>query len=334
MPACQVAVAREGELEVFEAFGGATRSTRFAAYSATKPLVAAALWQHLGRGLELEDPVESIVPELAGLQAKVTIEQLLVHTAGFPDAPMAPEEGADPKRRRARFRRWRLEWPPGSRFVYHASSAHWVLADLLERLDGTDFRDVVERRVTGPLGRPRLLGVREGEQEDIAPPTPVGEEELPPQDPSRYLASPAAMAAGVPGGGAIATAADFALIYQAFLHDRGSLWDPVVRRDVTANIRCRLTDPLMGVPVNRTAGLVVAGDDGRHILRYACFGAANSPASFGHAGAHGQVAWADPATGISFCYFHNALQADMRRSGARAVALSSSAAELAAGLTT
>jgi hypothetical protein len=52
----------------------------------------------------------------------------------------------------------------------------------------------------------------------------------------------------------------------------------------------------MGVAVNRTLGLVVAGNDGQHELRYAILGRGCSPAAFGHAGAHAQVAWADPAT--------------------------------------
>jgi CubicO group peptidase (beta-lactamase class C family) len=334
VPACQVAVGRRGQLELFESLGDARPTTRFAAYSATKPLVAAALWHHLGAGgLALLAPVATVVPEFAGDgKAQVTVEQVLLHTSGFPSAPMAPEEGADPVRRRRRFSRWRLEWPPGSRFVYHPSSAHWVLADLLERLDGADFRDVVEQRVTAPLGLPRLLGIPRGDQDGIAPPTAVGSTPLAEDDPSASLASPGAVEAGVPGGGGIMTAADLALFYQALLHNPGELWEPAVLDDVRSHVRCTFTDPLMGVPVNRTAGLVVAGDDGQHVLRYACFGAANSPGAFGHAGAHAQVGWADPRTGVSFSYLHNALQPDMRRAGARAVALSSCAADLAASL--
>ena len=35
------------------------------------------------------------------------------------------------------------------------------------------------------------------------------------------------------------------------------------------------------------------------------------PRAFGHAGAHCQIAWADPETGISFSFLKNGLQADM-----------------------
>ncbi len=97
---------------------------------------------------------------------------------------------------------------------------------------------------------------------------------------------------------------------------------------VTTDIRCTYPDPLMNVAANRTLGLVVAGDDGRHFLRYGSFGVENSPRSFGHAGAHMQVGWGDPETGISFAYFHNGLDADQLAEGARGVVLSGLAAAL------
>ena len=51
----------------------------------------------------------------------------------------------------------------------------------------------------------------------------------------------------------------------------------------------------MGTPANRTRGLVIAGDDGT--LRPARHGPTSSPRAFGHNGAGGQIAWADPDTG-------------------------------------
>ena len=51
----------------------------------------------------------------------------------------------------------------------------------------------------------------------------------------------------------------------------------------------------MNVAANRSIGLVIAGDDGCTSSATAMFGKNNSPGTFGHAGAHMQVAWADPA---------------------------------------
>ena len=58
------------------------------------------------------------------------------------------------------------------------------------------------------------------------------------------------------------------------------------------------------------------------------FGRTVSPRAFGHAGAGGQIAWADPATGLSFCYLTNGLDANVLRQARRGLALSSRAAAL------
>ena len=47
---------------------------------------------------------------------------------------------------------------------------------------------------------------------------------------------------------------------------------------------------------------------------------------FGHGGAGGQIAWADPATGLSFAYLTNGHDRDLLREGRRIIALSSLAA--------
>lgn len=58
-----------------------------------------------------------------------------------------------------------------------------------------------------------------------------------------------------------------------------------------------------GIPANRGLGVSVASDDQFAHLR--SFGERPSPGAFGHSGAGGQVAWADPETGISFVYCTN-----------------------------
>jgi CubicO group peptidase (beta-lactamase class C family) len=328
LPSCQLAVARGGEVLVFETFGDATPDTRYCIFSCTKAIVASAMWLLIGDGvLDVRRPVAELIPEFAANgKGAVTVEQVMLHTAGFPNAPMPGLDGGDPATRRAHFAEWALEWEPGSRFAYHATSAGWVLADLIERLSGMDFRDFIELRVAKPLGLPRLLGIPEDDQANVASFVYVGEGR---RDDLMWLDEPAARAVGVPGGGGIMRAADLALFYQAVMHDPIGLWDPAVLDDAKTNVRCTLPDALMQVPVNRTLGLVLAGDDGRHIARYGSFGAANSPRSVGHAGAHMQLGWADPATGISFAYCTNGLDSDVMREAVRGLRLS----DLAAGLT-
>lgn len=330
LPACQLAVARGGELLAFETFGDATNDDRFLAFSCTKPIVASVIWQLIGEGsLDVTRPVAEYVPEFAASgKGAVTVEQVLLHTAGFPNAEIGPTAGADPARRLRRLADWRLEWEPGTRFEYHASSAHWVLAELIERLDGRDFRDAVQARVCDPLGLPRLLGLPIGRQDHIARPVAVGDAAGGGTMPAELLAEPRVIEAGVPGGGGVMTAATLALFYQALLHDPVGLWRPDVLADAVGNIRCTLPEPLFGISANRSIGLVVAGDDGNHVMRYAGFGQSCSPRSFGHAGMHMQVAWADPVSGVSFAYLTNGVDSDVMKEGMRGVALADLAAQV------
>ena len=144
------------------------------------------------------------------------------------------------------------------------------------------------------------------------------------EDALQLFADPANVAVGVPGGGAVATAADLALFYQALLHDPAGIWDPVWLTSATSEIRNRFLDPMRGVPVNRTIGLMVRGDDKGAMLRG--FGHGASESTFGHNGAGGQLAWADPESGLSFVYLTNGLDRHILREARRGVALSSLAA--------
>jgi CubicO group peptidase (beta-lactamase class C family) len=134
---------------------------------------------------------------------------------------------------------------------------------------------------------------------------------------------PEVLAVGVPGGGGVTTAADLALYYQALLDDPAGIWKPEVIADVTANVRNRLPDH-MGTPANRSLGLVIAGDDGGAPARG--MGHTVSARAFGHNGAGGQIAWADPATGLSFCYLTNGLDQHQIRQWRRTSGIASRAA--------
>ena len=289
LTACQVAVARDGKIVWSGSFGSASDTTRFWIASATKPILASAIWLLMGEGkLDIERPVADYAPQFgANGKHDVTVEQVLLMTCGFPDAPMGSAEGADPEQRIERLASWTLETPPGTQYAYHPMSAHWVLAELIERTSGQNFCDFVEQRVTRPLGLPRLLGIDRSAQTDIAQLSDAADEATRSQ--FDYAAK---IEAGEPGGGGVMTAATLALFYQGLLHNPRGLWDPDLLADATGNIRCTLPDPLMGLPANRTLGLVVGPG----------FGAtwAASPTAFGWPGVGGQIGFAEPATGISF----------------------------------
>lgn len=350
LPSCQVALAIDGELAEVVTLGEtpAGDATRYVLFSASKAIVSAAVWQLIGEGkLGLADRVAEHIPEF-GTKGKerITIEQLLSHTGGFPRSTLMPPDTDTREGRLSAFARWPLEWEPGTSFEYHITSAHWVQAELLERYDGVDFREAVRRRISEPLGLRSLgLGVPEGEQGDIARAQLVGE---PPTEAEftqalgtpgidvkeatdenlLLFSKPYVIEAGVPGGGGVSTAADFALFWQALLHNPGKLWDPAVLADATGHIRARDLDWLRGgVPANRTLGLLVAGDDGKAHLRG--FGYGVGPRAFGHDGAGGQTAWVDPDTGLSFVYLTNGIDRHLLRQWKRIRSIATRAARCA-----
>jgi len=346
LPGAQLALARGGEVLLEQSFGTAAPDSRFVVFSATKPVVAAAVWALLGEGrIGPETRIAEVVPEF-GTNDKdiITLEQVLLHTAGFPHAPMGLADWDDRERRLARFSAWRCNWEPGTRFEYHATSAHWVLAEVIERLTGEDFRVHLRRRVLDPLGLTRFeLGVPVDRQGDINelvavgnPATAdeieaaVGVRELPAtevtEDALLAFNRVDVRAVGVPGGGGVSTAGDLARFYQVLLRGDERLWPADLLADVTGRVRNRLPDPL-GIPADRTIGLMVASDDGwahAHGM-----GRAASPRAFGHDGAGGQIAFGDPDTGLSVCFLTNGFERNWLKERRRTTAIASRASACA-----
>ena len=347
LPSCQYAVAKDGEIVAQNTFGDATDDTRYCIFSSTKALSVSAFWMLLGEGLaSIDQRVADILPPF-GSNGKqdITIEQVLLHTAGFPNAPLGPPEWRTHETRVARYADWRLDWEPGSMYMYHHSAAHWVLMDILTEITGVDFRTFIRERILEPLGLKKLaLGIAPSEQKDLAEISYVGEDmtadeleaafgirEIPTPEGSLaamgdfalLLNESEAREVGIPGGGAFSTAADIALFYQALLHNDQGLWDPEVLLDGTARVRNTFPDLMTGAPANRALGTVVAGDDGKANLRG--FGKTFSPRAFGHGGAGGQIALGDPSSGLSFCYVTNGHDRHMIRQGRRGVGIASRA---------
>jgi CubicO group peptidase (beta-lactamase class C family) len=340
LPSCQLALARHGKVAVFETIGDATPGSRYVMFSATKAFVASAFWLLIQDGsIALDAKVADLIPEFASNGKDIiTVEQVMLHTSGFPYAPLGHPQWETRAGRLEAFSRWRLNWQPGTKFEYHATTAHWVLAELIERVTGRDYRDFVTTEVLRPLALDDVeLGVAPDRLHDInrvvacgEPATPdeleaaIGVRELGPGTiPTEQLLQfgrDDVLQVGVPGGGGVATAADVVRFYQSLLD--GGPWSDDTRRSFTAEVRNSFED-LMGVPANRSLGLVIQGDDDKAFMRH---GRTCGPRTFGHAGAGGQIAWADPDTGISFCYLTNGLDQHVLRQWRRSAAISNRAA--------
>jgi CubicO group peptidase (beta-lactamase class C family) len=360
LPSAQIAIARDGKVGAMRTFGRAvqggkdqpaTDRTLYVIFSCTKAIMSAAAWLLIGDGkLDVNERVAEIVPEF-GSNGKdvITVEQVLLHVGGFPNAPYPQGEWLDRNKRLERFAKWRLEWPVGSKYEYHPTSGFWVIAEIIERRTGQGFREFVRERIATPLGLPDLhVGLPRAEHARLADIVHVGEpltdEErkklgLPPM-PETEVTEDAIMGfnraevreAGVPGGGGIMTAAELALFYQGLLRNRGAggapIWKPDVLKDALRVRSGDYKDPIFGITVNRALGVVVAGGDG--LANFRGFGKTNSALAFGHGGAGGQIGWGDPATGISIGYCTNGFDRNDLRQGRRGVAISSLAAVCAA----
>lgn len=333
LPSCQFAVAKSGSVIASGSLGAASSITRYLIYSATKPIVASAVWMLIGRGLvELCAPVATYIPEFgANGKDRVTVEQVLLHTCGFPNAVMEPRFWSERPGRLDRLSSWSLEYEPGERFVYHGNSAHWVLAELIERMAGERYQSFVREEMFTRLGLvDSYLGMPEEEQEQSDVPLVVqigercGEEgllrvkgvrALPPPDvvDANFMQynDPKIRAIGTPSSGVITSAASLALLYQEMMRNDRRLWADDVLADATKTVRNALPVEGLNVSANRSAGLLLAGEGPTHFRHL--FGDGPSSRAFGHTGAAGQISWADPASELSFVFLTHALDADVMR---------------------
>src|SRR5437764_13522137 len=80
LPSCQLAVAQDGEVIVNEVYGDASLDTRYVIFSATKAVVAGAVWILLGEGaLDEQRRVADLIPEFATTGTDViTIEPVML----------------------------------------------------------------------------------------------------------------------------------------------------------------------------------------------------------------------------------------------------------------
>jgi CubicO group peptidase (beta-lactamase class C family) len=227
---------------------------------------------------------------------------------------MHPDLREDRDKRLGRMECWRLTWEPDSRFEYHATAAHWTIAEIITQRTGLDFRDYVRQRLTEPMGVPELfVGLpdefhsRAADVVYTVPPVMPedGWKETNP-DTVLHFNLPSQRRAGCPGAGAFAGAGELALFYQRLVRPEESgahapLKPSTIEFATEVRTRAHHVDGASGLPVNRALAVVVAGDEPLE----RGFAPTASPQAFGHGGAGGQLAWGDPETGLSVGFVTN-----------------------------
>lgn len=271
--------------------------------SISKPISVCGLMLLVERGqVGLNDPVQKHLPEFEGEhKGEVTVRHLLSHTSGMPD--MLPEnvplrEAHTPM---PGFVDAALKTPllyrPGTDFRYQ-SKGILLATEIVRRIDGRPFRDFLRDEIFEPAGMSKTslgLGGRKIEETVWC-----GLSEKPETDwdaNSSYWRD-----AGQPWGGVHSTGPDLARLLKVFLEggqiDGRRLFGAATVQAMTRNQNTHLQAPW---------GL---GWGLRDSLVWTYFGDLCSPRTFGHVGATGTVAWADPDTGLSCVVLTNLMVED------------------------
>ena len=182
VPGIVTMIARKGKLIYFEAFGNRgfesksklKKNDLFRIYSMTKPVTALATMQLYEKGkFQLNDPITKYLPELNNLKrynskgelidvkTKITMQQLLTHTAGFTygwgggpvdkkyeEAKLWLSDGS--KEFIDKVSSLPLLFEPGTK--WHYSIAVDITGVIVERLSGLTLDEYFKKHIFEPLG--------------------------------------------------------------------------------------------------------------------------------------------------------------------------------------
>ncbi len=332
-----VCVLIDGEL-VLELWGGHAdkersrpweRDTIVNTYSTTKGVTAVCANRLIEQGrIDLDAPVAEYWPEFAqkGKQ-DIPVRYLLCHRAGLPaiSKELAPAERLDWNAMTTALAEQEPFWEPGTRHGYHAMTFGYLVGEVVRRVDGRSLGTYFREEVAEPLGADFHIGF--GPELDVRCadmiPAPAPPENAPNpfaaarRDPDSLQAKVFGTrgigggnvntrewrAAEMPAGNGHGTATALARVYGALA--RGGELDGV-RLLVPEQIERLNTEQVYGedavlAPLKTRFGL-------GFMLTQPMIPFGPNPRSFGHPGAGGSIAFADPDAKLAFGYVMNQMQ--------------------------
>ena len=307
-------------------------STASVIFSCTKGLLAILVAQCVEQGrIDFDDLVADHWPEYARHGKEGTrVRHLLAHRAGVPAfrGALVPADLLDFDRVVAAIEDEEPFWRPGTAYSYHPITYGWLVGEVLRRATGLPIDQLFQQAIAGPLGVDAWIGIPDevnGRVADMSVGQTLAEltrlivddQENP--WPARAMTlggalPPALVGAGtgfndsairraiVPGAGGIATARALSAIWSATATETAGhrLIGDAVR--VSATRVQSAGEPLFGAPAPWPAwgmGFQLDSDARRYL----------TPQGFGHDGAGGQVAFADPEAKVGFAFLTNLMEA-------------------------
>ncbi|HEV7722063.1 MAG TPA: serine hydrolase domain-containing protein [Iamia sp.] len=315
-------------------------------FSATKGVTAVAANLAIERGLlDPDAPVAAYWPEFAAAGKEgITVRQVLSHQAGLPrvDADLTLDEALAWEPVITALAAQAPLWEPGTQHGYHMRTFGWLVGELLLRTTGRTPGTFLRDEVTGPLGIDLWVGLPESEEGRVAtlvPPPHSIREALEPFQDSLLLARVFANPGGhfdydgmwnrrqlreceLPASNGTGDARGLARLYASCIGDGVDGHRTLQPATVAAATIEQVRGP--------DAVIIAESSFGLGFMLGTTFGAANPTSCFGHAGAGGSLAFADPASGLALGYVMNDLRFDPTAGDPRSETLVRAARAIAA----
>lgn len=303
---------------------GTEPDSLYGVYSSTKGaahLVTALLVQD--GTLELDRKVTYYWPEFAAEgKGQLTLRELLAHRAGVvgTDTGFSRQEVADDRQLAERLADQRPFWRPGTAFGYHGLVIGALTGEVVRRATGRTLQEVYEERVRVPYGLDLFLGlpavheprfrsaqpmVATAEQRALLDALPGGPHALAAIAFNRHAAEPTDLellpndalvrAKGPASVGGVASARGLAGLYAAAISERGGK-APLLKEDTAAEFgQFHSVGYDLVARAHKSFGL---GFQATADTWYPFLGVG----AFGHSGAGGCQAFADPRSGLAYGY--------------------------------
>jgi len=304
-----------------------TSDTVVLVYSATKGVTSVCANRLIERGaLDPAAPVARYWPEFAANgKAEITVAQVLSHQAGLPlvegdfslDECLAWDPMVEALAAQAPI------WDPGTQHGYHMRTFGWLVGELVRRVTGGSIGAYLRDEIAAPLGLDFWIGLPEEIEPRVA-------RLVPPKDDlgallkqlggdlllASVFSNPADLfgyndmwntralhAAELPSSNGIGDARSLARLYASCIGDVDG-----VRTLQPATVAAATVEQACG----KDAVLMIDSCFGLGFMLGSSFGAANPASAFGHAGAGGSLAFADPDARLGFGYVMNDLRFDAK----------------------